>query len=409
MRLNKWIFACSFVLAVTLNVYGQNSLGDRDEYNVITTGVPFLSVSPDARAGGMGDVGVASSPDGNNIHWNVGKMAFLGEGNSLFSLSYTPWLNRLVPDIDMAYLSYNRALNDRSAFGMSLRYFSLGDINFRDEFGNDQGTFQPNEFAIDGAYSLKLSDKWGAGIALRYIYSNLTQGQTVAGLQTKPGQSFGADIGFYYESRMKSIKGGKRGGYRFGVAITNMGAKISYTESGNENFIPTNLRIGGAYNLRFDEYNRMTFFLDINKLLVPTPPEYYQTQNGRDSVDSEGNKVIEAGKDDNVSPIEGMVQALNPNAKPDGFNELMREIVWNTGIEYWYSEMFAVRGGYQYEHKTKGNRQYFTLGIGIKYNVFGLDFSYLIPANQTVRSPLENTLRFTLFFDFGKLAQQSEG
>ncbi|MCT4625355.1 MAG: type IX secretion system outer membrane channel protein PorV [Schleiferiaceae bacterium] len=383
----------------------QNAFGD---YNVVTTAVPFLMISPDARAGGMGDVGAASSSDANNIHWNAGKMAFLGKDQSYLSLSYTPWLNRLVPDINLAYLTYQKAINDKSAFGMSLKYFSLGDINFTDNDGNSQGTFNPNEFAIDGAYSLKLSERWGAGIALRYIYSNLTQGQSVPGLQTKPGQAFGADIGFYYKSRRQNLKNGQKGYWSFGTAITNMGSKISYSESGQENFIPTNLRIGGRYDLEIDEYNRVGFMLDINKLLVPTPPEYYKTDNGRDSTDADGNKVIKAGKDDNVSPIQGMVQALDPNAKPNGMSELIDEIVWNVGIEYWYSDIFAVRGGYQHEHESKGNRKYFTLGIGLKYNVFGLDFSYLIPANQSVRSPLENTLRFTLYFDFGALATGEE-
>ena len=402
----KGLIVTGLMLLGMMSVKGQNAFGDP---NVVTTAVPFLMVSPDARAGGMGDVGGASMPDGNNIHWNAAKMAFLGEGNSILALSYTPWLNRLVPDINMSYLSYNRAINKRSAFGMSLKYFSLGNIDFRDEQGNHQGTFNPYEMAIDGAYSLKLSETWSGGIALRYIYSNLTQGQSVAGLQTKPGQSFASDIGFYYQSRRQNLKDGKKSQWTFGTAITNLGAKISYTETGNENFIPTNLRIGGGYHLQFDEYNKISFLADINKLLVPTPPEYCTNDNGTPIIDSTtGERVICAGMDDNVSPIQGMIQALNPNAKPGGFEELMQEIVYNVGIEYWYSDIFAVRGGYQHEHENKGNRKYFTLGVGIKYNVFGLDFSYLIPANQSVRSPLENTLRFTLFFDFGKLAKAEE-
>ena len=403
MNVRNWIFTGIAMITLLFQTNAQNA------FNVVTTGVPFLMISPDARAGGMGDVGAASSPDANNIHWNSAKMAFLGEDNAFLSLSYTPWLNRLVPDINLAYLSYNKAINDRSAFGMSMKYFSLGEINFRDDQGNDQGTYSPNEFAIDGSYALKLSERWSAGIALRYIYSNLTQGQSVAGLQTKAGQSFGSDLTFYYESRKMNLKSGQKGTAAFGFAITNLGAKISYSESGNDNFIPTNLRLGGRYDLEIDEYNQVSFLFDINKLLVPTPPAYYQTDNGRDSTDSEGNKVIEFGKDDDVSPLKGVVQALDPNAKPDGFSELIEEIVWNVGVEYWYSNMFAVRGGYQYEAKNKGNRQYFTMGVGLKYNVFGLDFSYLIPANQSVKSPLENTLRFTLYFDFGKLANENEG
>src|SRR6056300_1340352 len=180
MKVKGWLIGGVWTICTVFSINAQNAFGDP---NVVTTAVPFLMVSPDARAGGMGDVGVASAPDGNSIHWNVGKMAFLGEGNSVMALSYTPWLNRLVPDINMSYLSYNKAINKRSAFGMSLKYFSLGNIDFRDEQGNDQGTFNPNEFSIDGAYALKLSETWSGGIALRYIYSNLTQGQSVAGLQ----------------------------------------------------------------------------------------------------------------------------------------------------------------------------------------------------------------------------------
>jgi hypothetical protein len=223
---------------------------------------------------------------------------------------------------------------------------------------------------------------------LRYIYSDIAQGQIVQGLQTQPGQSVAADVAFYYKSREINMKRGQKGTALFGVNISNIGAKISYSESGQDDFIPTNLRIGGGYIWQFDEYNKIGFMLDMNKLLVPTPQ----------IVTADGDTL---GKSTDVDPLTGMIQALNPGAKPDGFNELMREIVWNVGAEWTYNDLFMVRAGYQYEDVSKGNRQYFTFGAGIAYSIFALDVAYLIPANSTVRSPLENTLRFTLSFDLG--------
>lgn len=373
--------------------YGQTSLGDnldsylKDYLNPVTTAVPFLTISPDARAGGMGDVGVATTPDANAMHWNIGKLAFLDEKYNGLSLSYTPWLSRLVPDINLAYMSYAFKLNERQAVGMSLRYFSLGDINFTNEDGVAQGTFSPNEFAIDGGYSLKLGEQFSLGVALRYIYSNLTQGQVVAGLQTKAGQSFASDVGFYYKGREFNLERGTKADWSAGLAVTNVGGKIAYTESGQADFIPANLRLGGTFSFLFDQYNKITLIGEASKLLVPTPPVR----------DTDGNII--AGKDDDVGFFSGIFQSFND--APGGFNEEIKEVIWQAGAEYWYDDKFAFRGGYHHEHQNKGNRKYFTVGVGLKYNVFGLDFAYLIPANATVRSPLENTLRFTLFFDFG--------
>lgn len=383
IKLNRILIA--LLVSTTFSAYAQN-----DKFRVVTTAVPILQISPDARAGGMGDVGVASLPDANVIFWNPAKLAFLGEDVSKLSLSYTPWLSRLVPDIDLAYLSYVRSLGDRQGLGVSLRYFSLGEINFRDDQGNPTGTFSPYEFSADIAYSLKFSDQWSGGIALRYIFSDIAQGQIVQGLQTKPGQSVSADISFFYKSRQINMQGGQKGTALFGVNISNIGAKISYSESGQDDFIPTNLRLGGGYIWQFDTYNKIGLMVDMNKLLVPTPPVR----------DQNTGEVLE-GKDDDVDPITGMIQALDPSAKPDGFNELMREIVWNVGVEWTYNDLFMVRAGYQNENENKGNRKYFTFGAGIAYNIFALDVAYLIPANSTVRSPLENTLRFTLSFDLG--------
>lgn len=388
---------------------GRQSIAQSaDDVRVVSSAVPILTVSPDARAGGMGDVGAATTPDPNNVFWNPAKLAFMGEGVTQLSLSYTPWLSRLVPDMNLAYVSFQKSLGDRQGLGVSMRYFSLGDINFRNEEGFQTGTFSPYEFSLDAAYALKFSEQWSGGISLRYIYSDIAQGQVVQGLQTKPGQSVAADIGFYYKSRKIMMDGGQKGTASFGVNISNVGSKIAYSESGQDDFIPTNLKIGGGFNLEVDKYNAIGFYMDINKLLIPTAPiregnsGYTGDPNGN-GIDND-NEVL-FGKDDNVDPITGMIQALSPSAKPDGFNELMREIVWNFGAEWVYNDLFMVRLGYQNEHETKGNRKYFTLGAGIKYNLFRLDMAYLIPANSTVRSPLENTLRFTLAFDLGGMAK----
>jgi len=383
----------------------QNAFGDQDVYNTITTAVPFLRISPDSRAGGMGDVGVSTTPDGNSIHWNAAKLAFLEEGQGL-SVSYTPWLSRLVPDINLAYLSYYHTLGRRSAIGVSMRYFSLGDITFTDDQGNNIGQFNPNEFAIDAAYSLKLSRNLSAGVALRYIYSNLTGGQFVQGFQSRPGQSVAADIGLYYRSE-EFDAGDMDARWTWGISMTNLGSKISYTESGEADFIPTNLGVGTGMLFEVDQYNSFSVHLEFNKLLVPTPPLYARDSTGQFILDPEGNPVIEAGKDPDVPPVQGVFQSFGD--APGGFQEELNEIQISFGAEYWYNKQFAVRAGYFYEAQQKGGRQYFTLGAGIKYNVFGLDFAYLIPATSTVRSPLENTLRFTLFFDLENLMGLSEG
>lgn len=369
----------------------QNAFGSLDDNNTITTAVPFLLIAPDSRSGGMGNAGVATSADGNSAHWNPAKLSFLEKGSQGVSLSYTPWLSRLVPDIDLAYVTYYNKLDDRQAFAITLRYFSLGEINFTDENGGSIGTFNPNEFAIGGTYSLKLFDNFSAGIGLRYIFSNLTAGQSVSGLQTQPGTSFASDISVYYESEQFRLED-MDAKWAAGMNISNIGAKIAYTESGDEDFLPTNLRLGGAFTMIFDKYNELTIAADANKLLVPTPPVR----------DDDGNIV--AGEDPNVGVITGIFQSFGD--APNGGTEELREITYSIGVEYWYDQKFAVRGGYFYEHETKGNRQYFTIGAGLKYNVFGIDMAYLIPAKFDVRSPLENTLRFSLNFDLEAFGDQ---
>ncbi len=398
-------FSALFLLCFTAsNLLAQPQINtDSDYFNElrsISTAVPIIAVSPDSRAGGMGDVGVASDPDANSIYWNPAKLAFLGKGTSSLALSYTPWLNRIVNDINLAYLSYAFALDDRQGAAVAMRYFSLGDINFTDENNNPMGVFSPYEFTLNGAYALKLSDNMSLAVGLRYIFSDLTQGQIVAGQETKPGQSFAADIGYYYRSREYNMEGGMKQSFAAGVNISNIGGKISYSNDANSDFIPTNLRLGGAYNLRFDKYNRLSFLLDFNKLLVPSPEV---VEGEEEDINGNGIPGESLGNED-VTAFEGIFQSFSD--APGGFREEMEEININVGAEFWYDDRFALRGGYQYEDDQKGGRQYYTLGLGLRYNVFGLDFAYLIPASATVRSPLENTLRFTLIFDFESFADQ---
>ena len=386
----------SLILAVTLcsaafsqNVSGVDEIG-RDNLNTITTAVPFLLISPDSRAGGMGDVGVATSPDANSLHWNPAKFAFV-EDEVGFAVSYVPWLRALVPDINLSYLAGYKKLNKNEAIAMELRYFTLGDITFTDVIGNNLGQYKPSEFAIGSAYSRKLSDQFSLAISGRYIYSNLTGGQSAGGITTNAGQSVAADVAGYFRKDIRIAK--KDMELALGANISNIGNKVRYTETSTRDFIPINLRLGTALNADLDEYNKISFAFDINKLLVPTPPIY------NDSIDGQ----IDFGQDPNVSVVSGIFQSFGD--APGGFSEEMREINLSIGTEYWYDDQFAVRAGYFNEHNTKGGRKFFTFGSGVKYNVFALDFSYLINASRAINgnNPLANTMRFTLIFDFGAM------
>jgi len=384
-----------------LNLSAQpkaNSLGQ--ELQTITTAVPFLMIAPDARAGAMGDAGVSSTPDANSIHWNPAKMAFINKDMG-FSVSYSPWLRKLVPDISLAYVSGYKKLDDKQAIGMSLLYFSLGDITFTSDIGEPIGTHRPNEFAIDGSYARKFTKNISGAVSGRYIHSNLTQGQFVGGASTKPGNSVAADVAVY--SQKPLTFNNMEGIFAWGINISNIGNKISYSnDNTRKDFIPTNLRFGPSLTLDFDDYNRMTFMIDFNKLLVPTPPVYELDSTNQPVYDLSGNPIILEGKDPNVGVPQGMLQSFYD--APNGFSEEIREFSIATGVEYWYDKQFALRGGFFYEDRTKGNRKFFSLGAGLKYNVFGLDFSYLIPLDQ--QNPLENTLRFSLLFDFDAFGSQ---
>ncbi len=393
----------SLLISGLLLTFGLLQSQNPDEWNgqlptrnTITTAVPFLGIGPDARSGGMGEVGAATEPDATSMHWNAAKLAFM-EKSFGFAVSYSPWLKKLVPDINLAYLSGYAKIDDRSAVSGSLKFFSLGEIAFTDNTGYNYLNARPNEFSIDGAYARKFSDKISGAVAARFIYSNLTQGQEVEGTTTKAGTSGAADVTFFYNTDL-SIPWLESSKLSFGVAITNIGAKISYSNDDLlKDFIPTNLRIGPSWLMNIDEFNSFRFSIDLNKLLVPTPPIR------SDSIDASGNYIILAGMDDNVSVPKGMYQSFYD--APGGFSEEMKEIIWALGIEYWYAKQFSVRGGYFHESTMKGGRQFFTLGVGLRYNVFGLDFSYLIPTEQ--QNPLANTLRFTLVFDFDGFQNQN--
>lgn len=388
----KYFFS---LILLVFSVFGMKAQfggleGDSDYFEslrTISVAVPIIAVSPDARAGGMGDVGAATSPDANAVYWNTAKLAFLEDGTRSLSMSYTPWLNKLVNDINLAHLSYAFKFDDRQGLALAMRYFSLGEINFRDESNVPQGTGQPYELTLNAGYGLKLSEFFSMGVGLRFIYSDLTNGLQTAGIETTPGSSLAADLGFYYQSRRYAMGSGQYQSFSGGLNISNVGGKISYGSSQESaDFLPANMRLGGAYHYEIDRYNKFSFYADANKLLVPTPP--LRNNQGE----------ITAGLDDNVSAFAGVFQSFND--APGGMSEEFEEINFNVGVEYWYDNKFAFRGGYQYEDPEKGYRQYYTIGLGIQYNVFGLDFAYLIPASAVVRSPLENTLRFTLLFNF---------
>jgi hypothetical protein len=355
------------------------------ELNAIQTVVPFLTIAPDSRAGAMGDVGAATTPDIYSMHWNPAKYAFIdGEGG--VGISYSPWLRTLVPDINIAYLGGYYRLDDKQVLSATLLYSNLGDIPFTDNFGNEQLVFRANEFSIDAAYSRKLNEHLSAGIAFRFIYSNLTGGYYDGITETKPGISLASDISFYYVNTLELFN--KDGNISFGTNISNIGTKMSYTDSRDPDFIPMNLRLGTSYYLSMDRYNKLGISIDLNKLLVPTPPV-------RDIVTGE---IIE-GKDPNVAVPVAIFQSFAD--APGGFKEELNEIMWSAGLEYIYNNQFAIRSGYFHENASKGNRKYFTAGAGIMLNVFSLDFAYLMPL--AVNHPLARTLRFSLSFDFDAL------
>lgn len=395
--IKKLFFVAAVLIFFSADIFSQSTTLIGQEMNAITTGVPFLTIAPDARSGAMGDAGVASSPDANSIHWNPAKYAFIDQNFSL-NLSYIPWLRNLVKDINFQNLSGSYKLNDNQVVAASLMYFSLGSIDFTNEFGDIiVPGYRPNEFSLDVAYALKLSKNLSGGIAFRYVHSNLTGGIPAggSGSATKPGNAVAGDISMFYTKDVKLEN--KNGKFNFGLNISNLGSKISYSEDNYyDDFLPANLRIGASYTLELDDYNTITLMLDINKLLVPTPQLIVK--------DNDGNPIDTLGLDNNVSVPVGIFHSFYD--APGGFKEEMHELMYSAGLEYWYMKQFAIRAGYFDEHGTKGNRKYFTMGIGVKLNVLNFDFAYVVPTAGR-SNPLANTLRFTLGFNMANLQSAS--
>ncbi len=360
---------------------GQTIGGDC--INTIFTAVPFLRINPDARSGGMGDVGIGLSPDANSLHFNASKLAFT-EQNLSIAANYTPWLRNLgLNDVYLAYLTGHKKLDEFQTIGLGLRYFSLGSIQYTGLQGEARGTGRPNELEFAAAYARKLSDQFAVGITGKFIYSNLASGQEVDGNIIDPGIAGAADISATYIKKLKFNE--RPSNIRIGLVVSNVGSKITYTNSQKRDFLPANLGLGAAWDMQLDDHNSLTVAVDINKLLVPTPDTLDLDQDNRPDYRDK-------------SPIEGLFSSFGD--APGGFNEEMRELYYSLGIEYWYDKQFALRAGYFFEDITKGGRRYFTLGLGVKYNIFGINISYLVPTTSQ-RNPLDNTLRFSMLFDFG--------
>ena len=353
------------------------------QVNIINTAVPFIGIAPDSRAGAMGNAGVATTPDVNSQHWNPAKFAFI-DSNMGASMSYTPWLRKLVNDINMYYLTGFMRLDEMQTISASLRYFTLGNITYRTALEDNGFDVKPNEFALDVAYSRLLSEKFSGAVAFRYIRSDLNAMQE----DMQPGNSFAADLAFYYRTPVKLM--GESSELAAGINVSNIGNKISYDEV-NKQFIPTNLRLGLALDSELDSYNRVVFTLDLNKLMVPTP---------RRAADESGDDYRMVYS--NMSVTKAMFQSFSD--APGGMKEELQEITYSLGAEYWYANQFALRAGYFHEHELKGNRKHFTAGVGIQFNMMTLDASYIIPV--VADNPLANTIRFSLGIDLDQLSKR---
>ncbi|MEY5000467.1 MAG: hypothetical protein RLZZ211_503 [Bacteroidota bacterium] len=391
---------------------GGSGVTDNDlQLNTITTSLPFMAITPDSRAGGMGDAGTALSANSTSVYWNTSLLSFAKQKSEV-SLSYTPWLRQLTNDIHLSYLAGYKQLNKVHSIGGALRYFSLGEITFTDINGDVLRDDKPSEFELVGAYAFKLADRFSIGVNGKFAYSNLTGGLTVAGVNTKPGVVGAADLSFSYFNDDAHI-GNTDGTYTFGMTINNIGNKVSYSELSRRDFIPMNLKIGNSFLAEFDEYNKVTFSVDLQRLLVPTPAIYKLI---------DGDYVMLAGMNGDVGIITSMMQSFydapgvlaeDENGdyiqNTDGTYQIVKgtrlkeelaEINIAAGAEWWYSDVLALRGGVFYENKNKGNRQFLNLGASLKYNMFAIDFSYLASLNGR-QSPLANTLRFTLRLNLG--------
>jgi len=398
------------VFALSSSAQNPTTIIPDQDTRVITTGVPFLLIAPDARAAAMGDMGVATSTDAFSQQWNPAKYVF-SSAKSGIALSYTPYLSKLVNDIFLGSLTYYNRLNDQSAFAASLKYFSLGDIEFVEDENSLPLLQSPNEFTMDLSYSLRLSDQFGLAVAMRYLRSDLKL--NFGDNDAKAASTFGVDITGFYQSEEKAYND-FNGRWRGGFAVQNLGPKFKYDEGGRENFQPTTLRLGGGFDFIFDQYNKLGVTVEVAKLLVPTPPvtgkEFEYNDANADGVynpddgDTLGavvegrERVILEGRENNVGFMSGIFQSFGD--APGGIKEELQEFTYAVGLEYVYQDSFAFRAGYFNEDETKGARKFFALGAGFKYNVLNLDLSYLFSASK-VQSPLESTLRFSLTFNIG--------
>lgn len=380
--MNKLRIVIILLLSIgcALSGFSQNLIGQDSTRKVITTAVPFLTITPDSRAAGMGDAGVATSPDANSAYWNAAKLAFIDKSYGV-SGSYTPWLGKIINDMSIFYLSGFYKITREQTVAASMKYFDLGEIQFNNGPGvnNILGRFNPREFAFDVTYSRLLTEQFSLGGTIRYIHSNLTGAFSSGGVDARPGNSVAVDVGVYYTKPLVS----KNSSLSLGATITNIGSKISYSDANNKDFIPTNLRLGGAFKTELDAFNSLTFALDVNKLLVPSP-----------TPDSK-NKALLNGIFGSFSDATG------------GFSEEIREFSVSSGVEYWYNETFAGRLGYFLEAKDKGNRKYLTAGIGAKIQKFGIDVAYLVPTNKR-ENALAETIRFTIMMYFDNKIQSEE-
>lgn len=376
------------IIAAVMYVAAVDAQDVKNQLNPVYHGVTSLAIAPDARGGGLGDVGAATDPDVNSQYWNPAKYPFCISRAGV-SLNYTPWLRSLTPDIDLANITGYYRIGNYDALSASLRYFSLGEVIA----GSEQDIIKPYEFAVDVAYSRMLSETFSAAVALRYIYSDLAYR---ADDETTPGSAFAADIAMYHNGYI--MMGNRECQLGWGLNISNIGSKISYDEGNTSEFLPTNLRLGASLLIPLDEYNRLAISADANKLLVPTRPtmEQYISETGADEQDYSGyTSWLQDEGYYNISPISGIFKSFND--APGGGKEELQEIQWSVGAEYSYNDQFFLRAGYHYEHPNKGNRKYYTLGAGFKMNVFSIDAGYVISAAQN--NPLDQTLRFSLSFD----------
>jgi hypothetical protein len=383
--MNKFSFLLLTVLFLGINyASGQGIIGGQDTtYRVIVTPVAFLTISPDARSGALGDAGVALSPDANATYWNPAKLPF-NQSRFGAALSVTPWLSNLVNDMYLSYLTGYYKIDNNQAIAGSLTYFDLGDIQFTDINGAPIRDFNSREFAFSGTYARKLSENFSMAVALRYIHSNLAGNFNFSGVgQVRAGNTAAGDISLYYTKDLNIS--GNDVNFAFGTNISNLGAKISYTTRDEREFIPTNLKVGTGITYNIDPYNKVTWLLDFNKLMVPTPSIARNPQTGRPL---SSDKTF----------ISGALGSFGD--APGGFSEEIKEVSLSTGLEYWYNDLFAARAGYFTESRVKGNRRYATFGVGLRYQKLGLDFAYLVPMQR--QNPLAETLRFTLHLKFGQ-------